>query len=288
MPIHDLGYKAYTGARRPPSANLWTLARQGLRRAIAPFTVKASLIAAGFAVIIYPIVFLVASFAKVTTSRGTRDLGAALSPEGFVRGIFDWQLWLFVFVITIAAGAGAVADDVRHRAFQFYFAKPVTREQYMFGRIYPVAFLSFLLTFGPALVLIGLAVFVAPDKAEASTRAGLVFPSLMFSVAISCVMAVVSVAVSSLSRSKGLTMSVWVAIFFLPHMVAVVVRLVTKSTWLYLLSLPGSLGILGDAIFKRAIEGSVGGWHALAALVAVITGSVLLLRKKLLDVEIIG
>jgi ABC-type transport system involved in multi-copper enzyme maturation permease subunit len=197
-------------------------------------------------------------------------------------------VWLFVFVITIAAGASAVADDVRNRAFQYYFAKPVSREQYAFGRIAPVAFLAFLLTFGPALILVSLATAVASDRAQAMTAAGLAFPSLIYALLISVVMGTLSVVVSSISRSKGLTMTLWASIFFLPHVVAIVVKLVTKSNWIYLASLPGCLGICGDAIFKRAITGQVQGWMAALALVAYVACGAWLLRRKLQAVEVIG
>lgn len=287
MPIHDLGYKPYVGVRRPHQSNYWTLARQGLRRAVAPFVVKASLILACFAIVIYPLAYLIGSLGHVTTRNGTQR-GLGITAEGFVRGVFDWQVWLFVFVITIAAGASAIADDVRNRAFQYYFSKPVTREQYMFGRIVPVAFLAFLLTFGPALILVGLASAVASDKAEATTAAGLAFPAFVYALLVSVVMGVLSVGVSAISKSKGLTMTLWASIFFLPHVIAFVVKLVTKSNWLYLASLPGCLGICGDAIFKRAHEGQVQPWQALLALVAYVALGLWLLRRKLLAVEVIG
>jgi ABC-2 type transport system permease protein len=287
VPIHDLGYKSYVGVRRPHSANTWTLARQGLRRAVAPFVVKASLILACFAVVIYPLAYLISSLGRVTTRSGT-ERGLGITAEGFVRGVFDWQVWLFVFIITIAAGASAVADDVQNRAFQYYFSKPVSREQYMFGRIVPVAFLAFLLTFGPALILVILAAAVAPDKAQATTAAGLAFPALIYGLLVSVVMGTLSVAVSAFSRSKGLTMTLWASIFFLPHVVAFVVKLVAKSNWLYLTSLPGCLGICGDAIFKRAGEGQVQPWQALLALVVYVAAGLYLLRRKLLAVEVIG
>ena len=287
MPIHDLGYKPYVGVRRPPQSNYGTLARQGLRRAVAPFVVKASLVLACFAVVIYPLAYLIGSMGRVTTSAGTQR-GLGITAEGFVRGVFDWQVWLFVFIITIAAGASAVADDVRNRAFQYYFSKPVSREQYMFGRIFPVGFLAFLLTFGPALVLVGLAAAVASDKADATTALGLAFPSLVYALLISTVVAVLSVAVSAFAKSKGLTMTLWASIFFLPHVVAFVVKLVTKSNWMYLASLPGCLGICGDAIFKRAVEGQVQPWQAALALAVYVAAALWLLRRKLDTVEVIG
>ena len=52
--------------------------------------------------------------------------------------------------------------------------------------------------------------------------------------------------------------------------------------------MPGCLGICGDAIFKRAVEGQVQPWMALLALTLYVALGLWLLRRKLMAVEVIG
>src|SRR5918999_1006864 len=40
----------------------------------------------------------------------------------------------FVFFITVYAGSGLIADDLRARALQLYLSRPVTRAQYIAGK----------------------------------------------------------------------------------------------------------------------------------------------------------
>src|SRR5918999_5917415 len=60
----------------------------------------------------------------------------------------------FVFFITVYAGSGLIADDLRARALQLYLSRPVTRAQYIAGKaaILMAALLS--VTWLPAILLL--------------------------------------------------------------------------------------------------------------------------------------
>src|SRR5262249_54881859 len=64
------------------------------------------------------------------------------------------QQQTFVFFITVYVGAGLIANDRRANALQIYLSKPLTRAEYIFGKLtILMAFLA-LVTWVPAIVLL--------------------------------------------------------------------------------------------------------------------------------------
>src|SRR5262245_2051671 len=76
----------------------------------------------------------------------------APTPETF-RQFLDQQQ-TFVFFVTVYVGAGLIANDRRANALQIYLSKPLTRAEYIFGKL--AILMTFLLavTWVPAIVLL--------------------------------------------------------------------------------------------------------------------------------------
>ncbi len=277
MTVRDLGYRAYEGERLPPSNNTMVLLRYGLRRAWASWLVKIALFLGWIPALVGAVIVGV-SFATGATSW--------VEPASFVRTLLNWQLWLCVTMITLGAGAGAIAEDLTFKAFQFYFAKPVTPPQYLAGRVVAVGVWSFTLTFGPALLDI-LALVGTASADQRLTRVGLLLPALVASLLISTVAAVASVGISSLSKSRALTMTAWILLFIVPHAVGSVVDKISHWPWLLLASLPKLLGVVDDALFKVGGEGKLQWYYALPILAGVVVGGVALSLYRLRRAEVI-
>lgn len=285
MAIRDLGYRPYEGARLPASHNTWVLLRHGARRAWGSWLVKLAVFG-GF----LPALFAVAAvgiafwFGQQMGEGGPR--GDLVEAPKMMRLLFDVQLWLFLTMITLGAGAGAIAEDLTYRAFQFYFAKPVTPEQYLSGRVAAVAIYCVVFTFLPALLVITTVVATALPEARLE-KAGLVLPALLLSLVIGPVLAVASVAVSSLSKSRALTMSAWLLILIVPHVIASIVAGIGEWPWLKLTSLPALLGVVGDAFFKIEREDALRWYHAAPVLAGVVVAGVALALYRLRRAEVI-
>ena len=66
---------------------------------------------------------------------------------------FLTQQMFFVFVIAIYAGAGLIANDLKANALQIYFSKPITRHDYLLGKLGVLIFFLALPTLVPGLLL---------------------------------------------------------------------------------------------------------------------------------------
>lgn len=284
MSLRDLGYRPYEGVRLPPSHNAWVLVRYGLSRAWASLLVKLSVF---FGWVPGAVVLLgVAIFIYLQQQGVVRD-PAELDVRGFGSLLLTTQLWLFSIPVALGAGAGAIAEDLTHRAFQFYFAKPVTPLQYLIGRAGAVALIVFALCFLPSVVDVAALAVAAPPELRLEW-ASLIFPALLQSLAIALSLSIVSIGVSALGRSRALTMSAFLLLMLIPHVVASMVAAFGDIPWVRLLSLPGALGVLNDALLRSDIPDALPWYQALIALAVWTVGAGTFAFHRLRSAEVIS
>lgn len=266
MTIRDLGYKPYEGARLPTSNNSWVMLRQGLARAWGSWLVKIAVFLSIFPPLIACLALGAGRYfaAQMGHTEETVDLGSTA-----LRRMFQAETWLIVSMVTTGAGAAAIAEDLTFKAFQFYLSKPVTPVQYLLGRVAAIALLLFAMTFGGGLCVVCIA-GVTAEPAQRLADFSLIAPTFLYATILSLFMASLSVAVSSLSPSRALTMSAWLLLFFVPHVIAAIVDTISSGDfpWLYLASFTGLLGTVADALFKVESESELQWFHAAPVLIA--------------------
>jgi ABC-2 type transport system permease protein len=294
MTVRDLGYRAYEGELRPASHNTWVLLRYGLWRIWGSWLTKLGVFTA-FLPLLGMALLAMVRFA--TVGREMPEVPA--EAPGFAQWFFSseaavWlrsltaaQFWFFVSVVTLRSGAGVIAEDFTYRAYQFYFAKPVTPVQYLVGRCAALAIFVFALVFVPTSLLTLVLAAVGPE-AQLLERMGLLLPALLDATIIAVSCSTLSVAVSALSKSRALTFTAWVVLLVVPFLLAMIVRRITDWEWAYSVSLPGLLWVIGDALFKVRESWAVLSWyHAGPILAALTAGSVYLALHRIRQAEVI-
>jgi len=283
MTIRDLGYRPYEGERLAPSHNMTVMLRHGLKRAWGSWLVKIAVFVGWVPAVVG---FAGVGIAFWITSQMGGQGGSAVDSAKLMQLLFKVQSWSILLMITLGAGAAVVAEDLTHRAFQFYFAKPVTPLQYLVGRTGAVGIYCFAFTFVPAIVLdLGLVTFSPAD--QRLERVGLLLPALLLSVIISTVLSLVSVGLSSLSKSRALTMTAWILLFIVPHVIALIVAEIGDWPWLYLASLPRMLIVVGDALFKIEPDDALRWYYAGPILAGIGAGAGYLAHYRLRRAEVI-
>lgn len=284
MTIRDLGYRPYEGERLPPTNNVRVLLRHGLVRAWGSLLVKLAVFlgilpAAGFV--------LIAVITTLTARAQGAPVETLLDAPKLLKSLLMIQVWVFVFPATIGAGASSIAEDLAQRAFQFYFAKPVTPAQYLAGRMGAVGLVSLALVLVPALLLAA-ALVALGGKELLVERLGLVIPALIQCVLVALVMGTASVGVSSVGKSRALTASAWILLFLVPYVVSVLVFQIGHVAWLQLASIPALLEVVNDALFKQPEPGDLSWAHALPMLGIFTVLSTTLAYHRLTRAEVIA
>ncbi|MEZ6194866.1 MAG: ABC transporter permease subunit [Planctomycetota bacterium] len=119
---------------------------------------------------------------------------------------------LFVLPITSVVGSGLIAKDVRSNALEVYLTKPMTRADYVVGKLAVIACFVFLATFAPVTAVWGIAASLLEGFAGATWD---FVPRVLLACGlVSLVNGCVILGLSSLARSGRYATVIWFALCF--------------------------------------------------------------------------
>ena len=277
MPIHDQGYRHYAGRKRPLGTAWWVIARQQIRTVLTQKRYLALLLIAWIPFVARVVqIYLAANFQQAQFLATSKEL---------FRGFLDQQ-GLFVFLLIVGA-SGAIADDRRANALQVYLSKPLTRVEYITGKLFaPFAFVLSV-TLVPALLLLIVHVAFAGSLTFVTQNMFLLPAILLYSVVLALVGTFTMVALSSLSKSRRFTALTFTGLFFFTTAMYQALQRITGSQLWALMSPRDLLSVIGDAAFRIPGQRAVPLWAALLAVVVIIGLSVAVLEKRIRGVEVV-
>jgi ABC-2 type transport system permease protein len=279
MPIHDQGYRRYGGDRAPRGRAWSVVAGAGVRTMLSKRAFLGLLLVSWFP-------FFVRAVQIYASANIPQAAFLAPTPEMF-RQFFDQQE-VFVFFITVFAGAGLIANDRRANALQIYLAKPLTRAEYVFGKLAILATFLLLVTWVPAFVLLVVQIAFAGNFTFFTSNVYL-FPAItLFSFVQVVTIGSAMLALSSLSTSARYVGILYAALLFFSQALFRVLEFVTGNTSLSWLSVPFDLNQLGDAIFRLPLRYDTPWGVSLAAIVATVVASGLVLERRVRGVEVVA
>ena len=145
MPIHDQGYRRYGGQRDGFGRGWLVITVAGIRTMIRKRLFLALLLAAWIPFVVRAVlIYAAANFPNASF--------LAVSVQTFQD--FLSQQESFVFFVTIYAGAGLIANDRRANALQIYLSKPLSRAEYVAGKLGVLMVFLLLVTWAPSMLLL--------------------------------------------------------------------------------------------------------------------------------------
>ncbi len=281
MPVYDQGYRRYEARHPLRQVRFWPIVREALR---GLFVRKAFLALAAFSWITF-----VVRLVQVYVVTQFPDAGRVLPVDGRLFGQFLNQQGFFVLLLTVFAGAGLIANDLRSGAIVVYLSRPLTRRDYLLGKLGVLLVVQLLVTLAPALLLWLAAVSLAPGQ-FATWQLAWVPPAIVAqSLLMALSLGLACLAISALSRSTRLAGLGFFGLLMLLETASSILRGVFGRPEWALLSLPAMLRAVGNALFgvqERALELH---WAlALGVLLAVAAGCLAVLRARVRAVEIVA
>ena len=156
MAVYDHGYRGYGGALMPARSRFLVISRYGLRDVFA-----SRLFLAFFAFCFaWPLVLLVAMYlrynaealALINVSAGDLLDFVQVNTWFFQNLFLRAQLYL-AFVVVLVVGPSLVSADLRNRAMPLYLSRPLTRTDYVLGKLVVLGVLVSAITWVPGLLL---------------------------------------------------------------------------------------------------------------------------------------
>ena len=280
MPIHDQGYRRYGGLKARTGTGWMVIARAGIRSQLAKRAFLGLLLLSFLPFFARAIqIYLAVNFPQ------TGDL-LAVKPDLFRQFLDQQQIW--VFFITVYVGAGLIANDRRANALQIYLSKPLTRAEYIFGKLAILMAFLLLVTWVPALLLLIVQIAFAGNFSFLLKNLYL-FPAITVFAFIQVTMvAAAMLALSSLSKSSRYVAILYAAVIFFSQAIYGVLTVVTRSTQLSWISFPANLSQLGDVIFRMPSKYETPWPVALLMIVGLIAVSGFILERRVRGIEVVA
>jgi ABC-type transport system involved in multi-copper enzyme maturation permease subunit len=278
VPIHDQSYRRYRGDRAPEGRAWTVIASAGIRNMLAKRKFLGLLLIAWLPFIVRAVqMYIAANFPQASM----------LAPTAETFRQFLEQQGVFTFFITIFTGAGLIANDLRANALQIYLAKPMGRFEYIAGKFGVLAFFLMLVTWLPATMLLVIQVVFAGNLEFLKANFYLL-PAILVSTGIeTIVLAMVMLALSSLSKSARFVGIMYAGMVFFTHALYGVVYVVTRNTRFSWMSLQGNLQHLGDLIFRVEPRYDTPAWATILALAVIVGASAYVLERRVRGVEVV-
>jgi ABC-type transport system involved in multi-copper enzyme maturation permease subunit len=192
-------------------------------------------------------------------------------------------------LLTIFGGAGLIANDLRTGAILVYLSRPLTRRDYVLGKLSVLLALNLCVTLVPGLLLYLVGLGLAPELYAKLELLWIAPAIVLHSLTISLSIGLLSLAVSALSRNPRVAGLGFFGVVAGLEMVRGVLILISRSPWAALVSLQADIRALGAAMFGLALRRAenVPVTAAAAVLVVVAAACLVLLRARVRAVEIV-
>ncbi|MBI4266529.1 MAG: ABC-2 transporter permease [Acidobacteria bacterium] len=278
MPIHDQGYRRYGGRRAPHGRTWWVIARAGLLERVRERRFLALLLFAWAPFVVRAVQFYI--------SANVPQAGVFAPTAQTFREFLDQQS-IFIFFVTIYVGSGLIANDRRANALQIYLSKPLTRVEYVAGKLVTLMIFLAAVTWVPAILLLLLQMMFAGSTAFIRANLFLVPAITVFAALQVLVSAFAMLALSSLSKSRRFVAITYAGVIFFTAAMYQALRAITGSSSWGLISPVETLDALSAVVFRSPGEPSIAASAALLTLAALVGTCVWILERRVRAVEVV-
>lgn len=247
MPIHSPSYRPWQGQRVSEWTRWLTICSTGIGRASQSRWLRRLLFSALLPLLFFGIPFFLfeqagrdpeiwRSFSilvrRMPQEMMLRDAIGALprnpTPEEFAairQPVWSFLILTFLrypqaFLMVILVGIVApplISQDLRTRAYLIYFARPISRLEYVVGKLGVVGFFLFWISAMPALLLYVAAVMLSPSVEVVLTTWDLPIRILIASACMIIPTTLVALAFSSLTLESRYAGFAWFAMWIMGH-----------------------------------------------------------------------
>jgi len=196
----------------------------------------------------------------------------------------------FIAIICVFGGSGLIANDLKNNSLQLYFAKPLTRLDYLSGKFVIIVVLMSFITIIPGVLLFLENMLVVETTALLKGKYWIFWSIIGYSLILIIPTSFLILALSSMTKSNRYAAISFIAIFMGTPVISEILIKTFHHKKAILISYWGNMDILGKKLFKLRMRHSAGwpDWPwALLILLGIIGCCVWILHRKTKAVEIV-
>ena len=286
MAVYKRTYKAYHGPLTPAWSRFTVLSRYGLSTLFnsRPFTAYTVLCFLPFLVGLAYIYIVHSAAAQAVLGIG-KTIPGTVNNVWFVS-FLAIEAWMG-FLLAAWGGPGMITKDFANHSVQLYLSRPISRAEYLFGKVSVLAALLSATTWIPALLLF----FVKAELQghgwlwENFWMAGAILLGCLIWIAM---ISLVSMAVAVWVKWRIAATALMLGIFFLLPALGAILNAILRTQWGALMNFPYMITLVWAHLFRLdAIHRHSSGfdvvplWSAWASLLSVCAFCFWLLDRKL-------
>ncbi len=253
MPVYQRTYRAFDG-QVLQGFRWWVMVKQELR-VLASSRMFVSLLVIAVIHLSFR-VFQITLYDMMSTAQQSPILLTLRNMEMMrvsERTFFDFLRIQspLVFIVTLYAGSGMICNDFRDNLIEIYFSKPLTRLDYIAGKIIPLVLIGTLLTAVPGIFLVILHNLLAPGIETLRDTYWIPFSIIAFSacIVLPCTLGVLaSSALFSSQRYAGIAVF---AVLFGSSVLGRTLAGPIRNPNFAVLSLPAAVNRIGETLFAE-------------------------------------
>ena len=210
-----------------------------------------------------------------------------VDPSYFKAYLTNEFLMFMVAIVLVFAGAGLIADDLKHNSLQLYFSRPIKKQDYIFGKASVLVFFLSFVSLVPALILYVLKILFSGSLKFVGEYPLLPLSILSYSLLMTAFFTLYTLLISSVSKNRRYVIILIIGIYFFSDMLFAIFYEIFHSSYFSLLSLKINLQQLGAAIFGLRATYDVHWGFSLAIVAGICFLAGLVLARKVKGVEIV-
>jgi hypothetical protein len=278
VPIYDQSYRPYRGHLSSHTFRWWTITRAGIQGLLTkrPFIILLTI------TFIPPVVF---GFMIFATHWLPEQTPVTVNAE-FFRSFMEIQLSWFL-ILGIYPGTGLISNDLKWNAIQLYLSKPLTKLDYVAGKLAIICTFLLGVTLVPGMLLFALELGMSSDLTFLAEYWWLPFSVTAYSLIAAFGWGMIVLALSSLSKSSRFVGVLLIALVLLSTGFAAFFNGLFQTGGSVVVSAIEELKLLTYVFFGGESEYGNHGFMASVMLTVFIGISALILRSRVRAVEVV-
>jgi len=196
----------------------------------------------------------------------------------------DFLLFWMVMILTFA-GAGLIADDLKHNALQLYFARPLGKKDYLLGKASVVFFFILLLTLVPGVLFIVFKLIFSGSFRFLAEYPWLILSVIGYSALLTLFFACYTLLLSALSKNRRYVTILIFAVYLFSDILFGILFGIFRSPYVALFSLKGNLQQAGAMMFGQKPPFDYPAYLSFLVLAAICAVAAAVLWRRLRSVE---